>query len=547
MPAITDPNPEVLLKEYLMEIANDPAFGNRVVKSTLVDQTAGEAKQTAQAAVQTINDADIVPNDGVPPTTPTGVQVNPISRGIEVFYDLPQRADRVEEVEVTLSSASGTQVKRYEELGAVVIRELLVQQYTVTIRFVDAWGLRSGASAQVTVTPLRSVADEITEETIVAGGDFAQLLNNPALAAFDSPDKLVDGVLGTLSGASAGTYPADRILNPRLLAAWDVVAARAIISNGIIERAMIANASISTAKIDDLAVVEAKIANASITTVKIANASITTAKVDELSVSRLTAGNISAANMNLVGSGAFNAVRGDGLIYTKFSIDGIQLRDTGSFYEDPRVNVGSKITPIKGLTYGAWGFTQTSGVQGSYLVAVGDGTHVGRMAIEAFPNYASIGTDNSARILMDGGRGSPQFNLLELSANQVVLKSLNGGFQTTLEGGLKVATGITDINGTMDIQSTLTLRGSTNLADSGTRGFHRYFDQTIGGSASYVYNHGLPGIPYDVQVWELIGGGNWRKVVDGTRGWEVYTGTDSVIVSNTQASGRRVRVYTTRL
>lgn len=317
------------------------------------------------------------------------------------------------------------------------------------------------------------------------------------------------------------------VVSARLLTAWDLAATRAIIGDATIEGAKIADAAIGAAQIANASIGRAEIQNGEIIRAKIATAAIGTAEVDEMSVNRLSTGTLSSTNIQLAGTGYIQAMQA-GNVKADFSHDGLRLNDDGIFYEDPRDNPGAKVTPRRVTPYSAISFQQGGAIRGMYQVAIGDVDRHGRLALEAFPNFAAFGTSNKSVVELDAqGNGN---NVLNLSADVLNLDSP------------KIISKDTHF-----FQGDVTLQSGSRVSFTNTGGIQSqgYADTNIGANSAVNFTHTLGLNPW-IMVYHFLGDGIWRPIADAVSNFAIRDKDGGVTVHNQTSAVRRVRIHILR-
>lgn len=448
-------------------------------------------------------------DDNENPETPKNVKATSFLKAVQVSWDMPPDTDAVTTYEIEVTPTAGASyIVNGNGMGLVhTFHNLPYNLHSFRVRFTDKFKRKSNWSVTKSATPSQTAEYNIDLTKAKILGTLQGQLPNENLARIEDAAKLGTGVVLAES-----------------MAVQNAAAMRLWVGTGAIERAFLKDAIIDSTKIG----------NAAILTVHIGNAEVTSAKIQSLSVAKLEAGDIEGKTFRLIGTGKFDAVRPDGLIYTRLSIDGLQLRDLGGFFEDPRTNVGSKITPIRADSYAAIGFTMTTGRRGIYIPAVGDADRNGTIAIEAFQSYGAVGTTNSARLFLDGRSGSP--NIAELRGTTV-----------RLDGSSVISVGDFTAQGATVHQGSTTLVGNLTLADSALWVPQRSIDVTIAANSMYQYSHGLAGVPYRANFWVLYGNGFWSPVTNGVYSWRTFVSSTEIEIYNDSNTAKRVRLYLDRM
>lgn len=451
-----------------------------------------EAKQKALAVDEKANRALAVTEPEMPanePSAPTGLTVEPFSRALAISWDVPPRNQHIRETEVRLyenPNPSGDVAERhltndFNHISA----NLLVKEYEVWVRYIDRWD-REGDWATSLGTPLPSVADRIEEGTQALGRDFADLLNNPELNNFDSPEKLADATLETLSRASNGEYGAagEGIVNYRMMAAIDVVAARALFGSAIIERAMMAEASVGDLQFD----------RASGNRIKLLRGDI-----EEVSASSIVTSSLNAATITLANNGKLVAGQ------TSLDSTGVSIAPA-SVYLNPGSNSAYKV----GVN-GDWSFmhfftnSDSPPARGMHLRADGiDGTaRYGLLAFSA----------------TEGGSLSPSE-----SARAYLYKMRGGGPLFRVDGSIDARDDLI-VGNELSLSNARVLRPRWVTSDVGP-GQTLTWDHTFGG------NH--------IAYLEYFSAG-WRQLTNAQPGWNIRASGSDILITNNNSATISVR------
>jgi hypothetical protein len=153
-----------------------------------------EVARQALEAKRILDDANLVPDDGIPPGVPVNVRTEALRRGVRVTWNAPPEEEYVEKTRVKVTNAVSTGRVLLQEAAAgtsATVVDLPTEEHLVEVQHVDQWGLTSPWSAFVTVTPLKSVADLID----LAAAEIAGKLGWTNIAALTDPANLGDKVI----------------------------------------------------------------------------------------------------------------------------------------------------------------------------------------------------------------------------------------------------------------------------------------------------------------------------------------------------------------
>lgn len=169
----------------------------KIIEADGSDEVIKEAKEDSVLANERI-DENVAEDDGVAPAAPTGVTTKVFARDVSFSWDTPPGTDHVATTRVEVyNTGTATLVAEGSTSDVYLpIRDLGKDTtYDATLWHEDLWGRDSAPSASVTFTTGATAADEITTSTLAFGGDIANLLNAPELAAISDPGKLAERVV----------------------------------------------------------------------------------------------------------------------------------------------------------------------------------------------------------------------------------------------------------------------------------------------------------------------------------------------------------------
>lgn len=292
------------------------------------------------------------------------------------------------------------------------------------------------------------------------------------LNAITDPSKLVSATLGVLQNASAGQsgYAGfQSAVGANLLAAWTVVAGRAII----------------------------------------AQATIQDGHVESLSANKFSAGTINTGTINIASTVAI-ASTGSLILSGALAIDstGLNLVGRSTDVEMPNVGSAAKITP-----YGATASTQYSSfnfydnpnnlVRGAHIVGVGvgtSGTKEGIVRLSAVGGLAQgFGDTASATLIVQSNAGARGF--VEMRGTDLLI---------TAGGNLNLSTG--RIITTYELPSTA-------------------FSPSAAGGSAFQRAHGLGRVPWHCEVqYSGVSQAGWRNANGISQGADVSYNYDTTYV-----------------
>lgn len=306
------------------------------------------------------------------------------------------------------------------------------------------------------------------------------LANLPAipqekLNAITDPSKLVSATLGVLQNATAnqaGYAGFQSAVGANLLAAWTVVAGRAIIANATIQDAHVAS----------------------------------------LSANKFTGGTISTGTIN-VDSSLTIAANGSLIVTGALAIDstGLNLVGRSTDVEMPNVGTAAKITPAGATAstqYGAFNFyaNPTNNVRGIHQVGVGVANGLeGLVRLSAVANLtAGFGDTQSAALIIQSNKSGRGF--VEMRSTDLLI---------TAGGNLSLGSG--RIITTYELPSTS-------------------FSPTPSGGSAFSRAHGLGRVPWHCEVqYSGASQAAWRDGTGISQGADVsfnFDGTNIYFYNN---------------
>lgn len=197
---------EKFVKQTVKAEVESDVTARAIVNKTRVPYTARQARAEAQQAKEAIEGADLVTDDGIPPQTPTGVEVEPIFRGLHVWWSGSPDADYVQKTIVSVTKVSNSLSRNYTVAAPGVqidVLDLDLTEYRITVTHRDRWGRLSTPSAAITATPRPSVADEIAAELEISAERITGILPSAQLSRITDPAKFAEAVVRSSALAAA--------------------------------------------------------------------------------------------------------------------------------------------------------------------------------------------------------------------------------------------------------------------------------------------------------------------------------------------------------
>ena len=451
------------LDERIRKVATEYETAMRGQTKTRVRQIALEAKARV--------DSELPPNDGIAPAAPTGLAVTPQRRGAYATWDTPPAVENVARATVRVKLQSTGAVVQTTTTTATNIRISDLNPdvvYTVEVRYIDRWELIGAWTAPATVTPQRSVADEVN----LSGQAILTVING----------LLPNGNLATIKDA---TKLGDQLVVARAMAVQDAAALNLWVANAAIQSAKIA--SVQADKID--------------TGILFAAVSIS------------STGKISAAGATM-------------------DSGGISLAEVASQNSPPNVGPGSKISNAGVNKWvGLQAFNAAPAVArrgwGLWADGVNGGSLDGAIRLICTNGNQDPASVFSATLYMESASVAGEAGSVALGYDARVVRNLAVGTDLNVGRNINIVgsfTGQTTFAGRvsanlgMDVAAGLTItNGDFQLAPNAGRRVHQY-EQTLtipaGGYADY--SHPFGSIPSEVHAWySPAGTTQWYEVPAG--------------------------------
>ena len=196
--------------------ATDLAYADAIVRKATDIQLMAEDQLAVEAEVSGLSsqleNANLVPNDGIPPGLAQNVLVDPFIHELIVRWGDPPELDYVETSRIRVTP-QGEAARIFEggTIGGSGIN-LPGKPCTVEVQLIDVWGLVSGWTAPITATPLLTAAESIDLAQIALNGRLTGLLPNANLAPIGDSSKFAEGVVNEVAlaaGRNANVLPFD--------------------------------------------------------------------------------------------------------------------------------------------------------------------------------------------------------------------------------------------------------------------------------------------------------------------------------------------------
>lgn len=194
--------------------ATDLAYADAIVRKATDIMIMAEDQFALEGNVATLtqrmDDANLVPNDNIPPSLAQNVLVDPWMHELIVRWDEGPELDYVEfgTLRVTPQNEASRLFKVSAGGGSAVL--LPAKPCTVEVQLTDVWGLVSRWTAPITATPLLTAAESIDLEQIALNNRLIGLLPNANLAPIGDSDKFAAGVVNSIAlaaGQNANVLP----------------------------------------------------------------------------------------------------------------------------------------------------------------------------------------------------------------------------------------------------------------------------------------------------------------------------------------------------